>query len=339
MLKKILFHITYWAFALLLGAFLIAYRSNWQEAIFLTLVFSPIPIGSAYLITHFLLHEYLIKRRYLRFFLYIAYILIVSFFLLLLFNTAIFIFIAEYQFNLMPPATQDLLTLFVTLFLLVILFVATQSIRQWSIVYQEKELALRNASESELRFLKTQLHPHFLFNTLNNLYVLALEKSDKAPELVLKLSSLLDYILASGKNKLVDLSEEIEVMNDFIYLETLRYEDRLTLNKKIDVPVELSIKIPPLILVTIMENCFKHGAMNNWGKVVIEFNMSVKDKMLLIKSSNRFFTKSTSLPTGIGLNNIQKQLNYLYGKNYILQVEKSGNLFNLHLSIPIHATD
>src|SRR5690606_27106154 len=218
MYTKIISHIIYWVLALSFCILIIGYRSDWQEAIFLTIVFSPIPIGSAYLISYHLLEEYLMKRRHVRFFLYVTYILISCFFFILLINTAVFIYVADYKYNMMPPATRDILTLFAILFLLVILFVATQSIRKWGRASEEKERALKNAAESELRFLKTQLHPHFLFNTLNNLYVLTLNKSAKAPELVLKLSSLLDYILESGKNKLTDLRSEIKIMNDFIYL-------------------------------------------------------------------------------------------------------------------------
>ncbi len=337
MFTKFIFHIIYWSFALLLCILLIGYRSNWQEAVFLTLIFSPISIGSAYLITHYLLGKYLIRGRYGRFFLYIVYIVVASFFLLILINTGIFIFVADYQFKLMPPATQDLLTLFVTLFLLVTLFVAIQSVRLWNLAYQEKEQALKSAAEAELRFLKTQLHPHFLFNTLNNLYVLTLEKSNKAPQLVLKLSNLLDYILSAGKSKMVEVVQEIKIMNDFIYLESLRYADRLSLKRRIDIPPNITAEIPPMILITIVENCFKHGAMNNAGIVEIDINMYVHDSMLNIKCSNTYVPDSVKKPIGIGLINIQKQLDYLYGKHYELYTKKKGQLFHLQLTIPIHA--
>jgi len=238
---------------------------------------------------------------------------------------------------MMPPATRDILTLFAILFLLVILFVATQSIRKWGRASEEKERALKNAAESELRFLKTQLHPHFLFNTLNNLYVLTLNKSAKAPELVLKLSSLLDYILESGKNKLTDLRSEIKIMNDFIYLESLRYDDRLTFTRKIDVTEGLAIEIPPLILVTIVENCFKHGAMNHSGKVKIHIEITHSQHQLTIKSSNTFNVDRTRRNSGIGLKNVQKQLSFIYSENYSLTTKENGNHFSLLLTLPLHA--
>lgn len=337
MVTKIASHILYWVLALSFCILIIGYRSDWQEAIFLTFVFSPIPIGSAYLISYHLLEEYLMKQKYFRFYLYVAYILISSFFLISVINTAVFIFVADYKFNMMPPATRDILTLFAILFLLVILFVATQSIKKWGQANEEKERALKNAAESELRFLKTQLHPHFLFNTLNNLYVLTLEKSDKAPELVLKLSSLLDYVLESGKNKLVDLSSEIKIMNDFIYLESLRYEDRLTLTSRIEVTNDLMAEIPPLILITIMENCFKHGAMNHSGQVKISIEITCCQQELIVKSSNTFDNTLTKNTSGIGLKNIQKQLSFIYLNNYTLTTKEKGDEFILQLILPLHA--
>lgn len=237
----------------------------------------------------------------------------------------------------MPPATRDMLTLFAILFLLVILFVAVQSIKKWGRANEEKERALKNAAESELRFLKTQLHPHFLFNTLNNLYALSLEKSDKAPELVLKLSSLLDYVLQSGKSKMVDLSSEIKIMKDFIYLESLRYEDRLTLTERIDSTEGVLIEIPPLILVTIVENCFKHGAMNHSGQVNISIEITHNQQELTIKSCNTFDPSLIKNTSGIGLKNIQKQLSFIYPSNYKLTTEENGNEFMLQLILPLYA--
>ncbi|GAA5034072.1 hypothetical protein GCM10011506_27090 [Marivirga lumbricoides] len=337
MFTKIASHIIYWLLALSFCILIIGYRGDWQEAVFLTIVFSPIPIGSAYIISYHLLEEFLMKQKYFRFFLYVAYILITSFFFISVINTAVFIYVADYKFNMMPPATRDILTLFAILFLLVILFVAVQSIRKWGQANEEKERALKNAAESELRFLKTQLHPHFLFNTLNNLYTLTLEKSEKAPELVLKLSGLLDYVLESGKSKMVDLQSEINVMNNFIYLESLRYEDRLDFTHSIDIPDDFKVQIPPIILITIMENCFKHGAMNNSGQIKISIEISQNQHELIIKSSNTFQLNSGRNSSGIGLKNIRKQLDFIYSENYSLSTKEEGELFLLHLTLPLYA--
>jgi hypothetical protein len=337
MFKRIIFHITYWLFALSLCILIIGYKSDWQEAIFLTLVFSPIPIGSAYLITYYLLEEYLLKQKYIRFFVFVVYTLIASLYVATMINFAIFIYVADYKLDRMPPATRDLLTLTAILFLLVILFVAIQSIRKWSQTLEEKERALKNAAESELRFLKTQLHPHFLFNTLNNLYALTLQKSDKAPELVLKLSSLLDYILHAEKNDLVNIESEIAIMNDFIYLESMRYEDRLSLNKRIQFKESENIRIPSLVLVTILENCFKHGAMNNQGKVVINMQIKSENDFLLIELSNTFNPDKEINDAGIGLENISKQFNYFYGNTFKMDQTKESNMYFLNISLPIYA--
>ncbi|MCC5929318.1 MAG: histidine kinase, partial [Cyclobacteriaceae bacterium] len=328
----------YWIFALSLCILIIGYKGDWHEAIFLTLVFSPIPIGSAYLITYYLLEEFLLKQRYIRFFVFMVYILIASLYTATLINSAIFIFVADYKFYRMPPATRDLLTLTAILFLLVILFVAIQSIRKWSQTIQEKERALKNVAEAELRFLKTQLHPHFLFNTLNNLYALTLQKSEKAPELVLKLSSLLDYILHVEKNELVNIQSEIAIMNDFIYLESMRYEDRLILTKSIDLNASDPIRIPSLVLITIVENCFKHAAMNNAGQVVIRLKVKGENGMLLIEAQNSFNPNKEMNKTGIGLENIRKQFYYFYGSDFSMDSSIDKNLYNLKIVLPAHAS-
>ncbi len=337
MFNKIIFHIIYWALALSLCVLIIGYRADWQEALFLTLVYSPIPIGSAYLITYYLLEEYLLKQKYVRFFVYVIYILIASLYIATLINTAIFMYVADYNFDKMPPASRDLLTLTAILFLLVILFIAIQSIRKWSQTLEEKERALKNAAESELKFLKTQLHPHFLFNTLNNLYTLTLLKSDKAPELVLKLSSLLDYILHAEKNDLVNIEAEIAIMNDFIYLESMRYEDRLSLTQEIDIKESENIRIPSLVLVTVVENCFKHGAMNNQGDVIINLKIKIEDDFLRIESSNTFNPEKDKNNKGIGLENINKQFDYFYGNHFTMESTTENDIYHLKIALPIHA--
>lgn len=337
MYKRIVFHIIYWLLALSLCILIIGYRSDWQEAIFLTLVFSPIPIGSAYLITYYLLEEYLLKQKYIRFFVYVIYILIASLYVATMINFGIFIFVADYKFDAMPPASRDLLTLTAILFLLVILFVAIQSIRKWSQTLEEKERALKNAAESELRFLKTQLHPHFLFNTLNNLYALTLQKSDKAPELVLKLSSLLDYILHAEKNDLVHIQNEIAIMEDFIYLESMRYEDRLTLKKELAIKASEIIKIPSLVLITIMENCFKHGAMNNQGDVIVNLKVNSENNLLRIETLNSFNPEKEKNKAGIGLENIRKQFSHFYGNSFTMASSAENNMYSLKITLPVNA--
>ncbi len=336
MYKRILLHIVYWLLALSLCILIIGYRSDWQEAIFLTLVYSPIPVGSAYLITYYLLEVYLLKQKYIRFFVYVVYTLIASLYAATMINFAIFIFKADYKFEGMPPATRDIFTLVAILFLLVILFVAIQVTRKWSVANQEKETALKNAAEAELRFLKTQLHPHFLFNTLNNLYALCLVKSDKAPELVLKLSSLLDYILRAEKHDLVDIHSEIAIMDDFIYLESVRYEDRLSLKTNIRLEHAESFQIPSLVLVTIMENCFKHGAMNNQGKVVIDLSINSDQQHLHIASANTYNAAAANAGAGIGLDNIGKQFQYVYGNAFRMDSFTDNHMYHLKIALPRH---
>jgi len=188
-------------------------------------------------------------------------------------------------------------------------------------------------AEAELRFLKSQLNPHFLFNTMNNLYALTLKKSDKAPELILRLSTLLEYILENSKKDLINLSDEISTLEDYIYVESFRFGDRLEIEKDIQVQNPEIIKIPPLILITLMENCFKHAGKNNTEKLLINYSLHETDDKLHISFSNNFI-HSEHNPKAIGLKNIESQLSFIYKEDYELKKDVENGIFKIEITIP-----
>lgn len=186
---------------------------------------------------------------------------------------------------------------------------------------------------TELNLLKHQLNPHFLFNTLNNLYALALKKSDKTPEVIAKLSEILDYILYQCKDNYVPLEKEIELLENYIGLEKVRYGNRVAV--VFEKELQNSLKIAPLILLTFVENAFKHSISQELQKGNIHISISVKEDTIVFKLSN---TKpSTSISSeetdkkSIGMNNIIKQLDLLYSNAYDLKINESNSDYNLRL--------
>jgi len=192
--------------------------------------------------------------------------------------------------------------------------------------------------ETELKFLKSQINPHFLFNSLNSVYALTLTKSDKAPEVVLKLSDILRYILYEGGEKVVGLKKEIEYLQNYLELEKIRYGNRLDAN--IIVIGETSGKeITPMIFLPFVENSFKHGINSNIGNTFIHIKFVIENKQLLFEIENNKPTQklneSPDYQGGIGINNVKKRLNLLYPAKHWLTIDEEGNTFKVALKIDL----
>jgi two-component system LytT family sensor kinase len=199
-------------------------------------------------------------------------------------------------------------------------------------VYRLKE----QKKTSELKALKNQLNPHFLFNTLNNLYVLSLEKSDEAPEVISKLSDILDYILFRCNEQFVPLDSEVDMLNNYIALEKLRYGKRL--NISFEYNGEVGAHIAPLLLLTFVENSFKHGVNQEIKEARIKIELSA------IKGDINFIIENTKPLSvngkynrqdreSIGLKNIKTQLNILYPKTHILVINEDEKNFSIALNL------
>jgi len=197
-------------------------------------------------------------------------------------------------------------------------------------IQREKELENEKLL-AELSFLKAQINPHFLFNTLNNIYALSLKNSSETSNSILKLSELLRFMIHDGSLKKIKFSEEINTLNDYIELEKLRYGDRLNIifEKEIDNEDEM---IAPLLLLPFVENSFKHGASESRFASTINISLKQKNGILTFKvinsKENEEFNKN-----GIGLKNIKRQLELIYGKHHWLEIKNSPQLFEVHLTI------
>ena len=201
-----------------------------------------------------------------------------------------------------------------------------------------RELERRN-HETELSYLRSQVQPHFFFNTLNNLYSLTLDKSDKAPETVLKLSDLMSYVIYKGKNNRVELAEEIVHIKNYIDLEQLRYGDKTI--AKFNISGEVANKtLPPLILMPFVENSFKHGARYKSGESPILINLTVDDLTLHFETVNAK-AKSNNIKngkdlSGIGIQNTMRRLELLYDKNFNLNIIEAQETYKISLKLALY---
>jgi sensor histidine kinase YesM len=165
---------------------------------------------------------------------------------------------------------------------------------------------------AEVNNLKSQIAPHFLFNTLNNLYGLAVHKSDKLPGLMLRLSDLLRHSLYETQKPVVSINDEISVLKSYIELETVRLEDDLKLEFDNNIPEGADLPIAPLILIVFMENAFKHAKFVQSAPVDIYIKTTLKDSWFSLTIKNNYNKEKQRSANGIGLTNVKRRLEVLY---------------------------
>jgi len=196
--------------------------------------------------------------------------------------------------------------------------------------------------ETELKFLRTQISPHFFFNTLNNIYSLAVEKSDKTPKTILKLSELMRYLLHETHQKRQSLSKEIACLQNYLDLERIRRGDLLIINMGISGEIE-DKKIAPMLLLSFIENAFKHGVNKNIGVVEIDIDFNIIDDFLYFRISNPLPTITNNdkmVPDpregGIGMGNVKKRLKLGYQKEaYNLDITTNDRQYIVDLKIKV----
>jgi sensor histidine kinase YesM len=186
-------------------------------------------------------------------------------------------------------------------------------------------------SKAELALLKSQINPHFFFNTLNNLYGLTVEKSDDAPSVVLKLSDMMRYTIYMGKEDFVPLKDEIEYLKNYIELHKIRY------HKTVDIAFthsyESDYQIAPLLFIIPLENAFKHGVERLTEDAYIHMNLKTDDGVIHFDIENNFGTFEAQINVGIGLDNLKQRLKLLYPGKHKIQIEVNEDHYKLSLKI------
>lgn len=344
LLKKTIYlpiHIILWVLVWLFYIYFFSYAAdNDQFVIHFATSLLPITIVVTYIIAYYLIPRFLLKKRYIVFTAYLLYTVVGSLFLIIIITFINFIFLSNYDMKQMPLLTRNFVFVFILVYLVAGLVSLAQLLKyNYKAIHRnsvlenkilEGQLLLK---EKELHYLKEQIHPHFLFNTLNTIYGAALKESKHTSDLILKLSNLLDYSLNQIKKKTVTISEETGYIDSYIGLEQVRFRESLsvTFTKNI----QRDIQVPPMLFIAFVENAFKHGGPID-EFLIINIHLEVVDKRLHFTIENTVkAAQNNTLNHGLGLKNSKKRLDVLYPQRYTLTSELKGNWFYLDVNITL----
>lgn len=331
--SKIIQHLIFWVLLFLIYSLGFGGEQRFfNNYLINTLTKFPFYVIAAYTFNYWQVPKFLVKKRLIAFGLYL---IVTSYAIVIAFKFVQYQqFGTEMHLESIPSYLSKTL-----MFYMPALMMYTYQVQQSQQKAKDNALLLQQDKlDTELKYLKAQLNPHFLFNTLNNLYSYVVNQSPKAADMVLQLSEILDYVLYKSQADSVSLSEEIKSIENYIALEKIRYGDRLTVTvEKPDYLIDQSIA--PLVLLSIVENAFKHGASGSVDKPQIK--ISIKQETAIL-NFNVWNTKRTiegsmndTYKDGIGLSNIRRQLNLIYPENHQLRIEEDTEQFNLNLIIKI----
>lgn len=299
------------------------------------MIWIPVRMLYCYPLIYWVLPQYLLKGRYVTFTVIILLWGVGGYFLNYLFRAYIFIPLLK---QVLPSNAIDknpwnpisFLVLTTTAGIVCIIFL----FKHWYMKQQEWLQAEKEKVIAELQLLKAQVHPHFLFNTLNNIYSFSLVQSSKTPGMILRLSSLLSYMLYDCRADEVLLEKEIEVMKDYIELEKARYGDKIDISLNIEGDIKDKY-IAPLLLLPFLENAFKHGTSDQLEKPWLSMDIAVKQFTLHCKIAN---SKNNNVPlnaSGIGIQNVRKRLQFIYPGKHDSKTTDEGDFFVASLRIEL----
>lgn len=220
---------------------------------------------------------------------------------------------------------------FVVFFLPIPILFLVWVFEQWKWIQNLKA----EKSKTELSLLRTQINPHFFFNTLNNLYALTVKNSKQAPEVILKLSDMMRYTIYEGEKDTVKLQDEIDYLNNYIELHKIRY--RKSVNITFNHTIDTDLTVAPLLYIILLENAFKHGVETLMENAFINIDLFEKDKFIYFVIENNFDPNEIKESNGIGMKNLKRRLSLLYDKEHELLVESNNNRYKTTLKISKHA--
>ena len=342
--NRVLTHVLYWL-AIVLGYAvpgMILLQS--VEPLVNKLCYLPAQLIATYWLIYYQVPNYILTRKYFRFFLSFilsAYIVtvIARIFKVYVYETILGADLAKDSLINILTEVQPLLGQYFTwVYLVALITLLVKLIKDHFKEKEQIETLLKEKAQAEISFLKAQIHPHFLFNTLNNLYTLTLRKSDLAPNIVRKLSDMLSYMFYQCKAHSVPIVQEIQLLQTYIDLEMIRYGERLELKFEHELENELA-EIAPLVLLSMVENAFKHGASGDINKPVIHIQLKEADNQLFFRVFNSKPPKGqeddTQFKKGIGVSNIKRQLELIYPNHYSLAINEQERTYEVQLNIQL----
>lgn len=338
-IRNISLHLLFWIAVWFFFYYFFSYNSDDQVYItWFSSLLLPITAAVTYFVVYFLIPRYLLTRKYFLFGLYSFYTLIVSSYLVVLILYACLIFLLSFNISVMPPMSKNFVFILILVFLIagIVSFISLLS-RNFKTDSRNKELENKiletqlQIKDQELHYLKMQIHPHFLFNTLNTIYGLALKQSGQTTEVILKLSNLLDYILYQINKPKVSLKEEVLHIKEYIELERIRFKDTLNVTFQSS-NISDDVEVAPMLLIPFIENAFKHGNLVN-GVLSIEVSVLFENNKLQFIIRNTVMDDEVIPKKGIGLSNMLKRLNLNYGNGFDLETKNENGWFTAKLVI------
>jgi hypothetical protein len=329
--QRLLLHILFWIAIVTYFAWGFGFNVDYKTSFLNALLYLPGHMIMVYSLVYFLIPRFLITKKYVYFFAGFAATLILCMiyasFAQLSINDAFKGFNMTTGRNILPFVHVAGIAISINL------------LKYWWLQQRKTLEAVQQKTAAELELLKSQVHPHFLFNTLNNLYSRVLEKSDEAPAIVLKLSGLLRFMIYESAVPSIPLRTEINLLKEYISLEQLRYGNRLDISLAVDGNME-NKEIAPLLMLPLIENAFKHGASKQLDQCWISLNIHLTERAMYVKLLNSFEAeKPGSVDTtlgagkGIGLENVKRRLQLIYPGRYRFSALASGDVYVVNLDL------
>jgi len=299
------------------------------------LVEFPLSIIYTYFIIYFIIPKFIVKKKYVQFFIYFILSLVIFY---LIKTGLIYLLVTK---NVWPEnegfnafTFDHIVEVTIGVLYVAALGATLKLTYEWVNEKRRNEELQKTQLQTELNFLKTQIQPHFFFNTLNNLYALVINKSENAPDVVLKLSEIMQYILYEVKEPKISLLKAINYIYSYLELEKLRYGDKVKSDIQIIGNID-EVDVPPLLFLPFIENCFKHGTFNN-DNIKVDITFEIKDNFLFFTVENTFEKNDEkSVKQGIGIENVKRRLQLLYGDNFTLSTTINKNNFKVLLKLPL----
>ena len=337
------FNLLFWAFYFLyewLGN--AAVGSEYKRYAINAAVIVPISFCATWVTVHVLIEQFFLKGKRTTFWILFAGTAIVFTLMRRAFNY-------YYTYPLYYPEGQQTMSFLfppkliiegVNIYLIVALYAMFYFLRAWYEQQRTAQQLQKDKAEAQLELLKSQVQPHFIFNTLNNIYSYAQQNNRQTSELIYRLSALLSYMLYDSRQTTIPLGKELEYINNYIELEKIRYGKRLDVSLNVFNPVD-HFMIAPLLLLPLVENSFKHGVSNNIKDGWIRLDIALSDEWLSIKIENSCDDRANGMAgdrNGIGLENVKKRLDILYQDNYEFKCIKENDSFLTILKIKNEST-
>lgn len=343
--NRVYLHLLYWVGTVLFfGAFWGTDTGDFVKTYYTELITLAPKIAVTYFVLYFSIPKFLFRNQYMMFALFIILPLVVG--SVILFVIKLYLVYPYYPpdviwkwdfnpYNLMSDAV-DINTLMV-------LPVMAKIFKYYYKNKQAAETLAKEKLEAELKFLKSQIHPHFLFNTLNSLYSLTIKKSDAAPEVVLKLSALMRYLLHETNEKFVPLKKEIDYIKNYIDLEKLRYQNRVEISFNVYGNINGSM-IAPMLILPFVENAFKHAVNKEIEQTWITIELTMLEDNMTLKVENSLpeedeVITEIDMAKGIGLRNVKRRLELLYRDKYELKISKDDLSYSALLKLNLNENE